>query len=81
MKEFGHYDPEELRHVAKAQSKGVDLLVANDVLAVGSGFGTPTNQVTVIMPDGTVDPWPLVSKDEVAERLWDLLVDLQTQRD
>lgn len=69
------------RAVAKAQSKGVDLLVANDVLATGSGFGTVTNQVTVIMPDGTIDPWPLVSKAEVAARLWDLLVDLRAQQD
>ena len=69
------------RAVAKAQSKGVDLLIANDVLAAGSGFGTATNQVTVIMPDGTTDPWPLVSKDEVAQRLWDLLVDLRDQQD
>jgi phosphopantothenoylcysteine decarboxylase/phosphopantothenate--cysteine ligase len=69
------------RAVAKAQSKGVDLLVANDVLAVGSGFGTATNQVTVIMPDGTIDPWPLLTKDEVAHRLWDLLVDLRDQQD
>jgi phosphopantothenoylcysteine decarboxylase/phosphopantothenate--cysteine ligase len=69
------------RAVTKAQSKGVDLLVANDVLADGSGFGTATNQVTIIMPDGTFDPWPLVSKDDVAERLWDLLVDLRDQQD
>lgn len=69
------------RAVIKAQSKGVDLLVANDVLSDGSGFGTPTNQVTVIMPDGTLDPWPLVSKAEVASRLWDLLLDLRPAQD
>jgi len=65
------------RAVKKAQTKGVDLLVANDVLSDGSGFGTPTNEVTVIMPDGTLDPWPLISKPEVAARLWDLLIDLR----
>jgi phosphopantothenoylcysteine decarboxylase/phosphopantothenate--cysteine ligase len=68
------------RAVAKAASKGVDLLVANDVLADGSGFGTVTNQVTVITPDGTMDPWPLVSKAEVASRLWDLVADLRGAR-
>ena len=66
------------RAVAKARSKGVDLLIANDVLADGSGFGTSTNQVTVVMPDGTIDPWPLVSKAEVASRLWDLVADLRS---
>ena len=42
--------------VEKAQSKGVDLVVANDVRAAGSGFGTDTNQVTLIDPDGSIDP-------------------------
>lgn len=56
--------------VAKARSKGVDLLVANDVAAPGSGFGSDTNQVTLIDPDGTMDPWPLLEKREVARRLW-----------
>ena len=67
------------RAIEKAASKGVDVLIANDVLADGSGFGTVTNQVTVVMPDGTTDPWPLVSKAEVASRLWDLVADLRRQ--
>jgi len=55
----------------KATTYGVDLLVANDVSESGSGFGTPTNQVTLISPDGQSDPWPLMSKREVAARLLD----------
>jgi phosphopantothenoylcysteine decarboxylase / phosphopantothenate---cysteine ligase len=57
--------------VAKAKRKGVDLLVANDVTAPGSGFGADTNQVTLILPDGSTEPWDLLSKREVAARLWD----------
>ena len=53
----------------KATTYGVDLLVANDVSAQGSGFGTDTNQVTVFAPDGSSNAWPLVSKAEVADRL------------
>ncbi|MDJ0953425.1 MAG: bifunctional phosphopantothenoylcysteine decarboxylase/phosphopantothenate--cysteine ligase CoaBC [Acidimicrobiia bacterium] len=55
----------------KATTKGVDLLVGNDVAKPGSGFATDTNQVTVYTPDGAADTWPLLSKTEVAERLWD----------
>ena len=55
----------------KATSKGVDLLVGNDVMKSGSGFATDTNEVTVYAPDGAADTWPLLSKAEVAERLWD----------
>ncbi len=59
----------------KATTKGVDLLVGNDVGKSGSGFGTDTNEVTVYTPDGTADTWPLLSKAEVAERLWDRIRD------
>ncbi len=60
--------------VAKAKRKGVDLLVGNDVSDPGSGFGTETNQVAVITPDGATDRWPLLTKREVADRLWDRVV-------
>lgn len=61
------------RAVDKARNKGVDLLVANDVTAPGAGFAVETNLVTVIRPDGSTEPWPLMSKNEVASRLWDLI--------
>ena len=53
---------------AKARDKGVDLLVGNDVAKAGSGFGTDTNEV-VLVADGLTETWPLMSKDDVAERL------------
>ena len=46
----------------------MDLLVANDVAEAGSGFGTDTNRVTIYAPDAEPDPWPLLSKREVADR-------------
>ena len=63
--------------VDKAMRKGVDLLVGNDVAATGSGFGSDTNRVVIITPDGATDPWELMSKDEVAERLWDRIHELR----
>ena len=61
------------RAIEKAKRKGVDLMVYNDVTAPGSGFGTDTNQVTLIEPDGTVDRWPQLSKAEVASRLMEIV--------
>jgi phosphopantothenoylcysteine decarboxylase/phosphopantothenate--cysteine ligase len=58
----------------KARDKGIDLLVANDVTRPGSGFATETNEVTLYTPDGAATPWPLLSKAEVARRLWDQIV-------
>ena len=63
--------------VGKATTKGVDLLVGNDVSKEGSGFGSDTNEVVVITPDGEQDRWPLMPKSEVAVRLWDRIVDMR----
>jgi phosphopantothenoylcysteine decarboxylase/phosphopantothenate--cysteine ligase len=66
------------RATRKATTYGVDLLVANDVAAKGSGFGTDTNQVTFISPDGGHEPMPLMSKSEVAAALLDRVAQLRT---
>jgi phosphopantothenoylcysteine decarboxylase/phosphopantothenate--cysteine ligase len=62
----------------KAVRKGVDLLVGNDVAEADSGFGTPTNRVTIFAPDRPPEPWPLLSKREVADRLLDRLLSLRS---
>jgi phosphopantothenoylcysteine decarboxylase/phosphopantothenate--cysteine ligase len=55
----------------KAARKRVDLLVANDVAEPGSGFGTDTNRVTIVTPGDAPEPWPLLTKAQVAHRLLD----------
>lgn len=63
-----------IAHAAKkVKSKSVDLIVANDVTAPGSGFGTDTNQVTFVFADGRVEPKPLMSKRQVAEEILDVV--------
>ncbi len=62
--------------VDKAKNYGVDLLVANDVTALGSEFGGDTNEVVLVTPDGTTEPWELMTKEEVAERLMDRTIEL-----
>ncbi|MBF0188043.1 MAG: hypothetical protein HQL50_08950, partial [Magnetococcales bacterium] len=53
----------------KRLRKGCDLLVVNDVSETGCGFGSETNRVTVLGPGSKETPWPLISKQEVGERL------------
>ena len=62
--------------IAKGKHQRVDLLVANDVGRDDSGFGTDTNQVSLVTPDGSVEAWPLMTKDEVADRLWERIAAL-----
>ena len=64
-------DPLALK--SKMETKKADLLVANNISAPGSGFGVPTNEVLVMDKNGREEAWPLMSKTEVAWRLWDWL--------
>lgn len=55
--------------MAELKKKNADLIVANDVTKVGSGFGADTNQVTILAADQTPQTWPKLSKAAVAKRL------------
>lgn len=60
----------------KLTRKGLDLIVANDVLAADSGFAVDTNRVILIDAAGAADHLPLMSKAAVAEAVIDRLVTL-----
>ena len=64
----------------KLTAKGLDLIVANDISAAGSGFGTDTNQVTLLDRDGGRDALPLLHKYDVAMRVLDRVVQLMAAR-
>lgn len=56
---------------AKLESKGLDLLVANDVSRSDSGFGTATNKVWLLHRDGQMEDLAVLPKTEVAGVIWD----------
>ena len=60
----------------KVESKKLDLIVANDITAEGSGFGSETNQVTLIDRDLVVEELPLLSKYDVSNRILDRVIGL-----
>ena len=64
--ETGVPDAEAAR---KCREKGLDLVVGNDVTRPDSGFGTSTNRVTFVTPDGRAQHLPLMSKLAVARRI------------
>jgi phosphopantothenoylcysteine decarboxylase / phosphopantothenate---cysteine ligase len=69
------------RAAAKLRTKGVDLLVANDVMEEGSGFGTDTNKVTILDRAGATEALPLLTKREVADRILDRVARALDARD
>ena len=62
----------------KLESKGLDFLFANPVARAGetseTGFSVPTNAGTLLRRDGDPISLPVMSKAELARRLWDLIV-------
>lgn len=65
---------------AKLEKKGLDLIVANDVTAPGSGFAVDTNQVTLIDKSGATEELPLLLKYDVGHRVLDRVVALLAER-
>jgi phosphopantothenoylcysteine decarboxylase/phosphopantothenate--cysteine ligase len=57
--------------LAKLERKGLDMIVANDVSAPGSGFDVTTNSALIIDREGRETATGLVSKEELAERVLD----------
>jgi len=57
----------------KLVSKGLDLVVANDITAPDAGFDVDTNRVVIIDKTGKAEELPLMSKREVADRVLDRL--------
>ncbi|MBE1457397.1 phosphopantothenoylcysteine decarboxylase/phosphopantothenate--cysteine ligase [Nocardiopsis terrae] len=59
---------------AKLARKGCDLLVVNQV-GGGKAFGTDDNKATVLGADGTVVDVPTGPKEDLADRVWDLVAE------
>lgn len=60
----------------KLERKNMDMIVVNDVLKQGAGFGADTNAVTLIDRQGRVIDLPLMPKSEIASRIIDAIVQL-----
>jgi len=65
----------------KLEEKGFDLIVANAVGEEGAGFEVETNRVTLLDRRGGREEFPLLTKEEVARRLFDRIGALWTDSD
>ena len=64
----------------KLRRKNLDLIVANEVGTSESGFGAETIRASFIDADGTVEEQPLMSKAELAARLFDRIASLSVAK-
>ena len=63
----------------KLREKNLDLIVANDVTAEGGGFGGDSNVATILDRKGNVQPLPLMTKEELADRIYNHLLALKNE--
>lgn len=67
----------------KLVNKNIDMIVFNDVSKAGSGFDADTNEVVIIHRDkeGEIheQPLQLMSKEDVASALFDMIVSLKNE--
>jgi phosphopantothenoylcysteine decarboxylase/phosphopantothenate--cysteine ligase len=61
----------------KLRDKNLDMIVANDVTKEGSGFDGDTNIATILDRRGASRSLPLMSKDELANQIFDHLLTLK----
>jgi phosphopantothenoylcysteine decarboxylase/phosphopantothenate--cysteine ligase len=60
----------------KIRSKNLDMIVLNSLSDPGAGFGTDTNIVTMIQPDGESKTLPLMQKTEVAREIMQAITEI-----
>ena len=64
----------------KLEKKNLDLIVANDITAAGSGFDVDSNKVILINRDGKTEELPLMTKREVADIILDRVAGMLNER-
>lgn len=60
----------------KLKRKNLDLIVANDVLQPGAGFGHDTNAVTLIDRFGSLAELPVMPKEDIAAQIMQKIAEL-----
>jgi phosphopantothenoylcysteine decarboxylase/phosphopantothenate--cysteine ligase len=60
----------------KLTAKKLDLIVANNIAASDAGFEVDTNRVVLVDKSGKTEELPLLSKDEVAQKILERVVAL-----
>jgi phosphopantothenoylcysteine decarboxylase/phosphopantothenate--cysteine ligase len=64
----------------KLREKNLDIVIANNVTEAGSGFDGDTNIATIVDRTGAVRSLPMMTKDELADQIFDHLIALKSPR-
>lgn len=61
---------------AKVLEKNFDFIVANDITMEGAGFKSDTNIITIVDKNGDVEPYPIMTKANVAKVIIDRITSI-----
>ena len=64
----------------KLDKKNLDLIVVNYALQKEGGFGSDSNEVTLIDYEGKIDALPLMGKEKLADKILDKIKKVKTER-
>ena len=65
----------------KLKAKNLDMVVANDISRKDAGFEVDTNQVSILFSDKSIEEYPLMKKEEVAENIMEHIMKIfQTKK-
>jgi phosphopantothenoylcysteine decarboxylase/phosphopantothenate--cysteine ligase len=64
----------------KLHEKNLDMVIANNVTEGGSGFDGDTNIATIVDRTGAIRALPLMSKDDLADKIYDHFLALKSRR-
>jgi phosphopantothenoylcysteine decarboxylase/phosphopantothenate--cysteine ligase len=64
----------------KMREKNLDIVIANNVAETGSGFDGDTNIATIVDRTGVTRALPMMSKDDLADRIYDHFLALKGPR-
>lgn len=58
----------------KLKNKNLDYIAANDIMSKTTGFASEDNKITLLCKDGRIIHFDIMSKRDVARRLFDIIV-------
>lgn len=61
--------------LSKLKRKNLDFIIVNDVTDPDGGFGNETNVVTLLSKNGTNNPYPAMSKKDLATLLLTAIIE------
>jgi len=65
----------------KLEKKNLDMIVANDLMTEGAGFGVDTNVVTLLHRDGKIENIEKLPKEELADIILDRMLEIKMKNE